>query len=338
MKAISFAVCCYNSAAYMSICIDSLLTAKDDVEIIVVDDGSTDETGAVGDRYAAEYPDTVRVIHKENGGHGSGIMAAYKIAVGKYFKVVDSDDWVNEKTLVSLISRIKGGAENPDLYVTDYDYFHGSKNDLVRHIGFGNVFPKAREITWKETWLFSVSEYLTLHSCMFRTQLIKDSDIQLPLKTFYEDNYFIYGLLPRVKTLVYVDEVFYCYNVGREGQSVDKAVGIRRYRDHLRVAELIFSSADVRSYRRHNRRLARTLYHHLRLVFMIAVLHTRMRKTPEAKADLKAFFARLRKNNLRQYRRLRYFSLATPICWPGFPGMAMTNLIYWFAHVVVPFN
>ena len=69
MKLITFTVPCYNSAAYMDHCIETLLTAGEDAEIILVDDGSKDDTGAIADRYAAQYPDIVRVVHQENGGH-----------------------------------------------------------------------------------------------------------------------------------------------------------------------------------------------------------------------------------------------------------------------------
>ena len=70
MKLLSFAIPCYNSKDYMEHCIESILPGGDDVEIIIVDDGSKDETAAIADRYAAEYPDIVKAVHQENGGHG----------------------------------------------------------------------------------------------------------------------------------------------------------------------------------------------------------------------------------------------------------------------------
>ena len=87
-KLITFAVPCYNSAAYMDHCVQTLLTGGKDVEIILVDDGSTkDDTPAICDRYAAEYPDIVRVIHQENGGHGEGVNQGLRHAAGEYYTV-----------------------------------------------------------------------------------------------------------------------------------------------------------------------------------------------------------------------------------------------------------
>ena len=95
MKLLSIAIPCYNSEAYMEKCINSLLLGGEEVEILVVDDGSSDRTAQIADEYAEKYPDIIRVIDKENGGHGDAVNYGLANAEGKYFKVVDSDDWVN---------------------------------------------------------------------------------------------------------------------------------------------------------------------------------------------------------------------------------------------------
>ena len=107
MKLITFAIPCHNSEKYMKKCIDSLLVAKDDIEIIIVNDGSTDDTQKIANQYAKKYPDTIKAIHKENGGHGSGVNVGLENATGLYYKVVDSDDWVDKNSLLKVIETIK---------------------------------------------------------------------------------------------------------------------------------------------------------------------------------------------------------------------------------------
>ena len=124
MKLMTFTGPCYNSAGYMSKCIDSLLKGGDEVEILIIDDGSKDETGAIADRYEREHPGICKAIHQENGGHGEGINQGLRHAAGKFFKVVDSDDWVDEKALKRVLSAVRGmkAGEEADLIVCNYVY------------------------------------------------------------------------------------------------------------------------------------------------------------------------------------------------------------------------
>ena len=102
MKILSFAVPCYNSEAYMRKCIDSLLPGGEDVEIIIVDDGSSDGTAAIADEYEAKYPGICRAIHQENAGHGGAVNTGITNARGMYFKVVDSDDWLDTDSSMNM--------------------------------------------------------------------------------------------------------------------------------------------------------------------------------------------------------------------------------------------
>ena len=127
-KLITFAVPCYNSEAYMDHCIGTLLTGGEDVEIILVDDGSTkDNTPAICDRYAEQYPDVVRAIHQPNGGHGEGVNQGIRNARGLYYKVVDSDDWLDTDALQKVLAKLREFAqrEEPlDLMICNYVYEH----------------------------------------------------------------------------------------------------------------------------------------------------------------------------------------------------------------------
>ena len=107
MKYITFAVPCYNSESYMRRCIDSLLIGGRDVEIILINDGSTDGTARIADEYQLAHPDIVRAVHKANGGHGSGVNKGLELARGIYYKVVDSDDCLDPDAYKKLLARVK---------------------------------------------------------------------------------------------------------------------------------------------------------------------------------------------------------------------------------------
>ena len=97
MKLLSIIIPCYNSENYMKYCIESLLPGGDDVEILIINDGSKDKTAEIAEEYANKYPSIIKAIHQENGGHGETINTGLKNATGLYLKVVDSDDWVDTR-------------------------------------------------------------------------------------------------------------------------------------------------------------------------------------------------------------------------------------------------
>ena len=111
MKYISFAIPCYNSEAYMAQAIESILPGGEDVEILIVNDGSKDRTAEIGKEYEEKYPGIVKLINKENGGHGDAVNAGLAHASGKYFKVVDSDDWVDRISLMKILNVLKNVEE-----------------------------------------------------------------------------------------------------------------------------------------------------------------------------------------------------------------------------------
>ena len=112
MKLISFVVPSYNSEKYLHTAINSLLVAGDDVEIIIVNDGSKDRTLEIANQYKAKHPTVVNVVDKANGGHGSGVNAGLKVSTGLYYKVVDSDDWLDKDSLLKLMDVIREHIKN----------------------------------------------------------------------------------------------------------------------------------------------------------------------------------------------------------------------------------
>ena len=175
LKLITFTVPCYNSAAYMEHCVDTLLKAGDEADILLVDDGSTDKTAAIADKYAADHPGVVRVIHQRNGGHGEGVNQGIANALGLYFMVVDSDDWLDVDALSQLMTRLRGFAQQItpiDLVVCNYVYEH-SADGTRRVMNFKGALPEGVVFGWKDTRRFTVSQFISIHAAIYRTAVLR---------------------------------------------------------------------------------------------------------------------------------------------------------------------
>ena len=212
MKLLSIAIPSYNSEAYMSKCIDSLLIGGEDVEILIVDDGSTDRTAEIADEYAAKFPTIVKAIHKENGGHGSAVNAGIANATGIYFKVVDSDDWVREQPYHKILDTLREMTESGtrlDMLISNFSYEkEGEKHNKVMR--YRHALPENRIFGWSEVKHFHKGQYILMHSVIFRTKMLRESGMQLPEHTFYVDNIYVFEPLMYVKNLYYLDVNFYC--------------------------------------------------------------------------------------------------------------------------------
>lgn len=349
MKTISFAVPCYNSADYMEKCVESLLPCGDDIEIILVDDGSTkDDTPAICDRLVEQHPGIVRAIHKENGGHGSGVNAGLAAAEGLYYKVVDSDDWLDkeamdtimpylreQKALVEQAQQQGASATATDLVIANYVYekvYEGTHTT----IRYTNVFPTDKEFTWSQVGRFNPSQYLLMHSVIYRTQMLRDMDLKLPEHCFYVDNIFVYVPLPHVKTMRYFDVDMYRYFIGREDQSVNEKVMLSRIDQQIRITKIMIDSVDVMAIE--NKRLRNYLKNYLSMMMCICSVFLRMEKTDENEAKRADIWAYLRAKDESLYHDVRHsvLNLATNI--PSDVGRMVGITGYHIAQKIFKFN
>ena len=338
-KLITFAVPCYNSAAYMEHCVESLLPAGKDIEIILVDDGSTkDDTPAICDRYAEQYPEIVRVIHQPNGGHGEGVNAR-----GLYYKVVDSDDWLDGPALATVMRILRdfsGGktGEKPlDMLITNYVYEH--VEDKTRKVmGYRNVFPEGRVFSWQEVGHFYPSQYLLMHAVIYRTQMLRDCGLELPKHTFYVDNLFVYQPLPEAERLYYINVDLYRYFIGRADQSVNEAVMVRRVEQQVRVTKLMIDCRHMEAVRKKSPRLARYMTSYLSMMMTISTIFLNIADTPEAMGMRAELWEYLRKSDRRLYRKLRYRALSAFSALPGYQGRRLTVSVYRVARKIYKFN
>ena len=339
-KLITFAVPCYNSAAYMDHCVRTLLTGGDDIEIILVDDGSTkDDTPAICDRYQAEYPDIVRAIHQENGGHGEGVNQGLRHAQGMYYKVVDSDDWLDEAALKAVLDKLRAfaGAEQPlDLFIANYVYEHVEDN-TQKVMKYTNVFPEGRVFTWNEIGRFRPSQYLLMHSVMYRTEVLRKCGMVLPKHTFYVDNIFVYQPLPFVKTMYYMDLDLYRYFIGRADQSVNESIMVKRVDQQLRVTRHMIDCQDLDALKG-EKKLRAYMLHYLSMMMAVSDIFLLLDGSAEAKEKQKGLWQYLREHtSAAVYRSIRFgFGGVTNLPFPK--GDAIVVGGYRIARKIFKFN
>ena len=340
-KLITFAVPCYNSAAYMDHCIETLLTAGEEAEIILVDDGSTrDETPAKCDQWAAEHPEIIRVIHQENGGHGEGVNQGIRNARGLYYKVVDSDDWLDTDALAQVMDKLREFAAMPapvDMVIANYVYEHVEDNTR-KVMGYKNVFPVSKIFTWDAIRRFRTSQYLLMHSVIYRTKLLRDCGLVLPKHTFYVDNIFVYQPLPYVKTMYYLNLNLYRYFIGRADQSVNESVMAGRIDQQVRVTRLMVDAHDVLSIKNSQPKLGRYMLNYLSMMMTISSIFAIIADTPESLGLRTELWEYLRKKNARLYLRLRYRATNLGTNIPGYQGRKLSVKLYHLAQKIYKFN
>jgi len=298
MKVISFAVPCYNSEAYMKKCVESLLFGGEKVEIIIVDDGSTDRTGKIADAYATDYPDIVKVIHQENGGHGEAVNTGLKNATGKFFKVVDSDDWVDKdsyRKILKVLEDTIARDRNLDMLIANYVY--EKVGAIHKKVMKQKGFPKNTYFTWGDIGRIKMFHYILMHSIIYRTEMLKDMEFKLPAHTFYVDNIFAYTPLLNVKDIYYLNTNFYRYYIGRSDQSVNESVMLKRIDQQIRVNKIMIDNTDIDEMKENKQR--KYMLNYLEIVTTVTCVMLRLRNSEENNKQEKGTYLNILKLRMR---------------------------------------
>jgi len=296
-KLLSLIVPAYQSEDYLSRCVDTLLLGGDEVEILLVNDGSIDKTAEIIEGYAQRHPGMVRVFHQENQGHGGAVNTGISNATGLYTKVVDSDDWLDGDAFQSLLEHIRLmrlNKECVDLLVWNYVYERDGKRNK-RVVRYGGVFPENQTVTWNETGRFALGQYLLMHSMVLKTQVILDSELRLPIHCFYVDNLYAFNTLPRVKTIRYLNLDLYRYYIGREDQSVQEKVMIRRIDQQIKVNKLMIDQTQKLD--EVPGKLRVYLLHYLQIITTVTLVMLTFARTQEANEKKAELWAYLQQKN-----------------------------------------
>ena len=338
MKLLSIAIPCYNSQDYMEKCIQSLLVGGDDVEIIIVDDGSKDATPEIADKYQKRFPNIVRAIHKENGGHGSAVNAGIANATGMFFKVVDSDDWVDESVFLQVLDRLRElalGDDIIDLFIANFVYDKdGAKHKKV--MKYTSMFPVEKVFGWSDVKLITKGHYLLMHSVIYRTQVLRKCELQLPEHTFYVDNIYVYHPLPYVKKMYYMDVDLYHYYIGRDDQSVNESVMIGRIDQQLKVNRIMIEDYDL--WKISNKKLRRYMFNYLEIITVVSTVLLLRSGTEENLEKKRTLWKYITNYDLRLFHRLRNGIMGNAMNLPGKGGRKISVAAYRLTQKIVGFN
>ena len=229
-KILTVVVPAYNVEKYLRDCLDSFMlpTWKEKLEVLIIDDGSTDHSAKIAQEYERKIPEIFHVIHKKNGGHGSAINCGVEQASGKYLKVVDGDDYVKQKPFEKLLMCLE--TTNSDLVVSNYYWFADGTNRIKaeRKEPFQGV-------KYGREYLFSQigqDAYFKMHTVTFKTEILKNFMPKLDEHCYYVDMEFILFPIPYIKTISCLDEYVYRYRIGIPTQSMNLK-GMQKHQENF---------------------------------------------------------------------------------------------------------
>ncbi|RMI09356.1 glycosyltransferase [Cellulomonas triticagri] len=335
---LSVVVPAYNAEGYLARALDTLVGWGPDVEVVVVDDGSTDGTAALAHTYVDRYPGEVRLLRKPNGGHGSAINTGLDHARGAYLKVVDADDWLDRDALARVLDTLRGflADERPvDLLVSNFVYEKVGKRTKTA-VRYRGALPTGQVVPWSGTRGFGKRQYLMMHALIYRTAVLREAGLRLPEHTFYVDS--LYALVPlaHVSTLYYLDVDLYRYFIGRADQSVQEAVMLRRIDQQLRVNRLMLE--HVSRVRVTDRRLRAYRLHYVEIICTVSSILLIRAGTPESLAERDRLWSELRRQDFWLYRKVRWTVLGHLSNLPGPAGRRVSVLAYRVAQRAIGFS
>lgn len=346
-KAISFVIPCYNSAEYMDNCIKHLLELNseyDDIEIIIVNDGSNkDFTYEIAKGWEFKYPNVIKAIHQENGGHGQAVNTGLANATGLYFKVVDSDDWLDVKGTKPIMAYIReqlslsfNDKDTTDLIIGNYVY-NKIHEGIQTPINYSNAFKPQTLLNWSQIGKFKLSQYLLMHSIIYKTEILRSINFELPKHTFYVDNIYAYVPLPYVKSIYYIDTNMYMYFIGREDQSVNEKVMMGRIDQQIKITKIMIDNTNLDELDKQPK-LQKYMIGYLSMMMCICSVFLRKIGDKQSLQKLDDIWKYAKDHD----PRLKKMLLSSPLCWgtniPTALGKAVAITGYKIAQNLFGFN
>ena len=213
-KLLSISIATYNSALVINECLDSIVKSKyiDLIEVLVIDDGSKDNTRDIVQTYVKKYPKSVFLVKKDNGGYGSTVNTSIQIATGKYFKTVEGDDWVNTKGLDRLIEKLD--KLDVDIIVNNYEEI---VNDKKKYVDINNRNQYNKILNFNE---INKKQVFRIQSMTIKLDIIKLIKYKISEHRFYVDSEYVFFSMIYAKNIIFLNDIVYQYRLGQDGQSV----------------------------------------------------------------------------------------------------------------------
>ena len=205
-KILSVVIPSYNAASFLMETIPTLasISSGEDIEVLIVNDGSKDETLQVAQKLEKEYPSIVNIIDKENGGHGSTINAGIREAKGKYFKVVDADDWVDSENFEKLVQFLH--KTDADEIISPYTDVFEDDGTKVENNYFKDCSLKPYQNYDYVNFLEEIQILPRMHSITIKTSILRENNIKIDENMFYVDMEYIVFPTPFIKTIAYTPD------------------------------------------------------------------------------------------------------------------------------------
>ena len=227
-KLITISIAAYNSEDFIRKTLESLIVPQkmDLLEVFVIDDGGTDNTLEIAKEYQNRYPQTFFPIHKENGGYGSTVNYSIENATGKYFKLLDGDDWFNTNEFAKLLEILD--SEDSDAIVTNF--WQGFDDEHLEYVRTHSQ-NEGEVVNVKEGFL--AENPFAMWELVYRTTLLRESNLQLPLHVLYTDRMYFTIPFAKVNTVRFTDACVYCYRIGRDGQSMSLESQFKHFEERV---------------------------------------------------------------------------------------------------------
>lgn len=234
-KMLTISIAAYNVEQFLDRTINSLIVdaAIDDLEVIIVNDGSIDSTSAIAEKYELMYPNSIKVVNKENGGYGSTINTAVRMATGKYFKQLDGDDWYETENIGKYVEYLR--TVDSDIVITPYYKCFSNSDKKVLDDKHEHI-----DISTTDICDIQIKSNLLMHEVTFKTSLLINNNIHITEGCFYTDNEYTILPLLNASSISRFPYPIYCYQLGVEGQSVSLEGVRKHYKDNVKVAVKIY--------------------------------------------------------------------------------------------------